>query len=203
MKKLPVASFLLNNILRNIEISNKIEVVDVSLGSFTSKMIISGISQSEFVQLIIQKAYSKMDFILDKVDLSATFEIYGFQLKVYATSKDCCELIYKIPYTDDDCVKKSLSKAILNIIKENHTNDVESCDISLIKTSLDALNYSVGIDNPEKLVETLMNDYDTINNEWKDDHKGNSYRIVTLDLGLFSIVVNNQDEINHNITILL
>lgn len=203
MKNLPVATFILNNILKNIEISNKIDVVDVSLGSDTAKMIISGISQSEFVQLVLQRMYNKMDFELDNIDLSATFEIYGFQLKVYAESRNSIELIFKIPYSGENCVKDSLRRAIFKVIKENHDPDIDLNEITLLKSSLDAITYGVSSDNMKSFVNKISSESCIIDTKWCDDHKGREYRITTIDLGLFSIVVNNNEEIHDEITVLL
>lgn len=203
MKNLPVASFILNNILKNIEISNKIDVINVSLGSDTAKMIISGISQSEFVQLVLQRMYNKMDFELDNIDLSATFEIYGFQLKVYSDSKDSIELIFKIPYSGEKCVKDSLRRAIFKMIKENHDPDIDLNEITLLKSSLDAFTYGVSSDNMKSFVNKISSESCIIDTKWCDDHKGREYQITTIDLGLFSIVVNNNEEIHDNITVLL
>ena len=203
MKNLPVATLILNNILKNIEISNKIDVVDVSLGSDTAKMIISGISQSDFVQLVLQRMYNKMDFELDNIDLSATFEIYGFQLKVYAESRNSIEFIFKIPYSGENCVKDSLRRAIFKVIKENHDPDIDLNEITLLKSSLDAITYGVSSDNMKEFVNKISSESCIIDTKWCDDHKGREYRITTIDLGLFSIVVNNNEEIHDEITVLL
>ena len=203
MKNLPVATLILNNILKNIEISNKNDVVDVSLGSDTAKMIISGISQSEFVQLVLQRMYNKMYFELDNIDLSATFEIYGFQLKVYAESRNSIELIFKIPYSGENCVKDSLRRAIFKVIKENHDSDIDLNKITLLKSSLDAITYGVSSYNMKDFVNKISSESCIIDTKWCDDHKGREYRITTIDLGLFSIVVNNNEEIHDEITVLL
>lgn len=205
MKNLPLASFLLTQILGRVTIKHQIkpldfEILRVKSGGQKTKSYYSlkNIKVSDFISVLRDQYGLHVD--VDCVKRKAVIERYGITLTIYETMLDSCDVELVLPQNDEDDVTKSVATIIKNVLADNR-HEIQETDVMLLRTSIEEIVLDVDVDEPLELIVELCNSTDIMRCETKEDRGNPEYDLITLDLGLITLKVNNS--VNNNREVIL
>lgn len=202
---MPVASLMLTNILKNLELPDyKIE--HFKLDALHSYYDIIGLDYSLLVKKIIKKySASDLDFEVIHEDRMISFEQNLIKLNVRENSDDT--IMLELILSHDKEIKtnpiESLQRTLHNLAEKYSETWVDLTDISIYKTTLQSIQYAMHFEDYKKVISKLEFENLVQSEKVYTDHKGREYKVINIDMGLYTISVNTNPELDHIIEVIL
>lgn len=202
---IPVASLMLTNILKNLKLPD-FKIEHFKLDALHSYCDITGLEYSLLVKKIIKKyAESDLDFEVIHEDRMISFEQNLIKLNVRENSDNTImlELILSHGKKIKTNPIESLQRTLQSLSEKHSETWVDLTDISIYKTTLQSIQYAMHFEDYKKVISKLV--YTNLIQSEKDytDHKGREYKVINLDMGLYTISVNTNPELDHIIEVIL
>ena len=202
---MPLASLMITNILKNLELPGyKIE--HFKLDALHSYYDIIGLDYSVLVKNIIKKySESDLDFEIIHEDRMISFEQNLIKLNVRENSDDT--IMLELILSHDKEIKtnpiESLQRTLHNLAEKHSETWVDLTDISIYKTTLQSIQYAMHFEDYKKVTSKLAYSNLVQSEKVYTDHKGREYKVINIDMGLYTISVNTNPELDHIIELIL
>lgn len=202
---MPLASLMITNILKNLELPGyKIE--HFKLDALHSYYDIIGLDYSVLVKNIIKKySESDLDFEIIHEDRMISFEQNLIKLNVRENSDDT--IMLELILSHDKEIKtnpiESLQRTLHNLAEKHSETWVDLTDISIYKTTLQSIQYAMHFEDYKKVISKLAYGNLVQSEKVYTDHKGREYKVINIDMGLYTISVNTNPELDHIIELIL